>query len=96
MDDAELYLDDHDKDKLEIKDLETGSDISSKKLKQLIHYHQSPYPNNFYACNMLMDLSDDKHIKIDPYPPNGIKRIECWDYNGDTIKDLKKSHVLEP
>ena len=94
MVDAELFLDDVNKDRLEIKDLETGSAISKKKLKQLIHYHQSPYPNNFYTCNILMDLSDDRYIKIEPYPPNGIDKIECRDYNGRMIMDLKNSHVL--
>eukprot|EP01083_Nonionella_stella_P172489 592121_1 len=61
----------------------TGAAVTDEVLAELVEADKTPYPNNFFSCNVLLDdrdsVIDGDGVFIDPNPPNGIAEILCLD-----------------
>ena len=53
-------------------------------LQQLVKEGLSPFPNNFFSCNILLDLEHREEIHLD-----GFHDIECRDIFGERIFDFR-------
>eukprot|EP00486_Rosalina_sp_Unknown_P005728 CAMPEP_0201570686 /NCGR_PEP_ID=MMETSP0190_2-20130828/13032_1 /ASSEMBLY_ACC=CAM_ASM_000263 /TAXON_ID=37353 /ORGANISM="Rosalina sp." /LENGTH=755 /DNA_ID=CAMNT_0047994467 /DNA_START=15 /DNA_END=2282 /DNA_ORIENTATION=+ len=77
-----------DKSSIEIRELCPGYEITFALLAELIVEQKYPYPNTFYACNILVDNKEIGSMSIEPYPPNGIDAIWCADNVPDDKYDI--------
>eukprot|EP01083_Nonionella_stella_P090778 253674_1 len=61
----------------------TGAAVTADILAELEQADKTPYPNNFFSCNILLDdrdsVIDGDGVFIDPSPPNGVPQILCLD-----------------
>lgn len=76
-----------DRSSIQISQLCPGHEITFKLLAELMVDGEFPAPNQFYACNILLDTLNDEEpmipSSISPNPPNGIDDIWCADYVPD-------------
>eukprot|EP00486_Rosalina_sp_Unknown_P016007 CAMPEP_0201596220 /NCGR_PEP_ID=MMETSP0190_2-20130828/192975_1 /ASSEMBLY_ACC=CAM_ASM_000263 /TAXON_ID=37353 /ORGANISM="Rosalina sp." /LENGTH=514 /DNA_ID=CAMNT_0048056489 /DNA_START=810 /DNA_END=2354 /DNA_ORIENTATION=- len=77
-----------DRSSIQIKQLCPGHEITFALLAELMVDGEYPYPNQFYACNILLDtvadINGNPSSSISPNPPNGIENgIWCADYVPD-------------
>merc|ERR1712154_750849 len=60
-----------------IQRLVTGSTVTNELLLELQTLGKSPYPNNFFTCNVFLDDRerpiDGEGAFMEPNPPNGIE-----------------------
>eukprot|EP00485_Elphidium_margaritaceum_P000739 CAMPEP_0202687368 /NCGR_PEP_ID=MMETSP1385-20130828/3059_1 /ASSEMBLY_ACC=CAM_ASM_000861 /TAXON_ID=933848 /ORGANISM="Elphidium margaritaceum" /LENGTH=688 /DNA_ID=CAMNT_0049342149 /DNA_START=102 /DNA_END=2168 /DNA_ORIENTATION=- len=66
MDNAAIYLDEAD-DGMKFNDLECATSVSSALYGQLRDSGLSPYPNNFYDCNIKAEQLKDRRFESYPY-----------------------------
>ena len=79
MSDSQVIFDD-DSSIINIERLITGASITNEILLQLQDLNKTPYPNNFFSCNILLDDTEsDIGVILQPNPPNGIAEILCID-----------------
>eukprot|EP01084_Bolivina_argentea_P109714 196074_1 len=71
---------------ISIQRLITGATITNQIFQQLQLLNKTPYPNNFFSCNILLDDDtqtinsiDGDGVFIQPNPPNGVAEILCVD-----------------
>lgn len=70
MDDAQVYLDNGGRD-MSVANLECGGSVSSTLYDRLMNDAWSPYPNNFYECNIKAERLDDRRFDAFPYDNGG-------------------------
>jgi len=73
----ELYQND-DRSALHIKHLCPGHDITFALLAELMVDGMYPNPNNFKACNVLIE--NKKNSSMSPSIPNGLEKLWCAQY----------------
>ena len=77
-----------DRSSIQIQQLCPGHEITFALLAELMVDGEFPFPNQFYACNILLDSIDNDQdptvpSSISPNPPNGIEDLWCADYVPD-------------
>ena len=89
---AALYVEGDASLLIDTDSLKTGDKVTHRMLKRLIKDNKSPFPNNFFSCNVLKDTNHREPVEIHSDDP---LTIECRDYYGDTITDLYNSNTLD-
>ena len=77
-----------DRSSIQIQQLCPGHEITFALLAELMVDGVYPYPNQFYACNILLDKDENGKASVSPNPPNGIDNIWCADYVPDDPDDI--------
>ena len=74
---------------MRIERLVTGASVTQEIFDELVEDNKTPYPNNFFACNILLDDRESvaDGVLLDPSPPNGITEILCEDGFNSVIVD---------
>ena len=84
MGSAKATVDDEAEINIDVDSMATGTAISKRELKQLVKEGLSPFPNNFFCCNILLDLDHREEIEV-----GGFDEIECRDIFGERIFDFR-------
>ena len=68
---------------ISVQRLVTGATVTNEILLELEESNKTPYPNNFFTCNVLLDNRespiDGRGVLIEPNPPDGLEEILCVD-----------------